>query len=59
MIEKFGIDIVDISKFENTNLLKSYNSIKIFLQSEIDYCLKFKNPYERFAGKFNHKRSNN
>ena len=25
---------------------------KIFLQSEIDYCNKFKSPYEHFAGKF-------
>ncbi len=55
MIEKFGIgiDITNISKFENisfTEKLEFYK--KIFLKSEIDYCLKFKNPYERFAGKF-------
>ena len=24
----------------------------IFSKSEINYCLKYKNPYERFAGKF-------
>ena len=25
---------------------------KIFLPSEINYCLKYKNPYPHFAGKF-------
>jgi holo-[acyl-carrier protein] synthase len=55
MIEKFGIgiDIVDVTSFEKI----PYNSKqgfykKIFLPSEIKYCLKYKNPYERFAGKF-------
>jgi len=55
MIEKFGIgiDIADITKFECISFSeKSEFYKKIFLQSEIDYCLKFKNPYERFAGKF-------
>ena len=55
MIEKLGIgiDIVDIQKFKKL----PYNSNKIFYKkvfhdSEINYCLKFKNPYEHFAGKF-------
>ena len=30
---------------------------KIFFQSEIDYCLKFKDPYSHFAGKFGIKES--
>jgi len=55
MIEKFGIgiDIADISKFEKIPFIEKLEFYKkIFLPSEIDYCLKFKNPYERFAGKF-------
>ena len=32
---------------ENKNFYK-----KIFVKSEINYCLKFKNSAERFAGKF-------
>jgi len=48
-----GIDIIEVSRFrrkkyeENRNFYK-----KIFVKSEIDYCLKFKNSAERFAGKF-------
>jgi len=48
-----GIDIVDVEKFEKIKFEskpKFYE--KVFLPSEISYCLKFKNPYERFAGKF-------
>ena len=48
-----GIDIVDVEKFEKIKFEqkpKFYE--KIFLPSEIKYCLKYKNPYERFAGKF-------
>ena len=48
-----GIDIIEVSRFrkkkyeENKNFYK-----KIFVKSEINYCLKFKNSAERFAGKF-------
>ena len=48
-----GVDIIEVSRFrrkkyeENRNFYK-----KIFVKSEIDYCLKFKNSAERFAGKF-------
>ena len=48
-----GIDIIKVSRFrrkkyeENRNFYK-----KIFVKSEINYCLKFKNSAERFAGKF-------
>ncbi len=55
MIENFGIgiDITEISKFENIPINEKLDFYKkIFFQSEIDYCLKFSNPYERFAGKF-------
>ena len=55
MIENLGIgiDIIEVSRFrrkkyeENRNFYK-----KIFAKSEINYCLKFKNSAERFAGKF-------
>ena len=55
MIENLGIgiDIIEVSRFrrkkyeENRNFYK-----KIFAESEIKYCLKFKNSAERFAGKF-------
>ena len=48
-----GIDIVDVEKFEKIKFEKKPKFYeKIFLPSEIKYCLKYKNPYERFAGKF-------
>jgi len=54
-LQKFGIgiDITDIEKFrklpfsENKNFYK-----KLFTDSEIKYCLKFKQPSSHFAGKF-------
>ena len=55
MIEKFGIgiDITSIQKFKKKPFKKNENFYKlIFSKAEIRYCLKFKNPYERFAGKF-------
>ena len=48
-----GIDIVDVEKFKKIKFKKKPKFYKkIFLPSEIMYCLKYKNPYERFAGKF-------
>ena len=55
LIEKdgIGIDIIDVQRFtkkkfkENTTFYQ-----KIFSESEIKYCLRFKSPYEHFAGKF-------
>ncbi len=55
MIERLGIgiDVVDVRRFENMPYsLKLQFYKKIFLPSEIEYCLKYKNPYEHFAGKF-------
>jgi len=50
---RIGIDITDVEKFEKIKFEKKPNFYKkIFLPSEIAYCLKYKNPYERFAGKF-------
>jgi len=52
-ISGIGIDIVDIKRFKEKNY--EDNKIfyeKIFVKSEIDYCLKFKNSEQHFAGKF-------
>ena len=50
---RIGIDITDVEKFEKIKFEKKPEFYKkIFLDSEITYCLKYKNPYERFAGKF-------
>ena len=55
LIEKdgIGIDIVNVERFRKKIFkqnIKFYQ--RIFLESEIKYCLKFKSPYEHFAGKF-------
>lgn len=48
-----GIDIVDVEQFKKIPYSTKPNFYKkIFLPSEIRYCLKYKNPYEHFAGKF-------
>lgn len=48
-----GIDIVDIEQFRQIPFESKPNFYKkIFSPSEIRYCLKYKNPYEHFAGKF-------
>ncbi len=48
-----GIDIVDVEQFSHMPFkTKSKFYKKIFNSSEIRYCLRYKNPYERFAGKF-------
>ena len=48
-----GIDIIDVERFTKKKFsqnIKFYQ--RIFLESETKYCLKFKSPYEHFAGKF-------
>jgi holo-[acyl-carrier protein] synthase len=55
MIETMGIgiDIIKVNKFRNMPFEKeSLFYKKIFLPSEIKYCLKYTSPYEHFAGKF-------
>jgi holo-[acyl-carrier protein] synthase len=55
MIKKFGlgIDVVDVNNFKKIKFASKPNFYKkIFHPSEIKYCLKYKNPYEHFAGKF-------
>ena len=55
MLENFGVgtDIVDINRFKKIPYSKKSSFYKkIFLPSEIKYCLKFKNSSQHFAGKF-------
>jgi len=54
-IENLGIgtDIVKIDRFKNKPYSKNQTFYKkLFLTSEIKYCLKFKNSAQHFAGKF-------
>ena len=52
-IENIGIDIVDINRFKNKKFSENITFYKkIFTKSEIDYCRKYKSPYQHFAGKF-------
>jgi len=48
-----GIDVVDINRFRKIpfSFKKSFYK-RIFLESEIKYCLRFKDPYTHFAAKF-------
>ncbi len=53
--EKFGIgiDIIDVDQFKKIPYSEKPSFYKkIFLPSELKYCLKYKSPYEHFAGKF-------
>jgi holo-[acyl-carrier protein] synthase len=55
MTEKIGvgIDIIDVNRFRDMPFeIKSSFYEKIFHENEINYCLKFKDPYTHFAGKF-------
>jgi len=55
MIENFGIgiDISNIDRFVNKPYEKNESFYKgIFTEQEIDYCLKFSDYPEKFAGKF-------
>ena len=54
-IENLGIgtDIIKIDRFKNKPYSKNQMFYKkLFLMSEIKYCLKFKNSAIHFAGKF-------
>ena len=55
LIEKdgIGIDIIDVERFRKKIFKQNITFYRrIFLESEIKYCLRFKSPYEHFAGKF-------
>ena len=48
-----GTDIVDVDRFKSKPLNKNLNFYKkIFSNSEINYCKKFRSSQEHFAGKF-------
>ena len=48
-----GTDIIDIMRFKVKPLKTNQNFYKkIFSDSEIKYCQKFRSSYEHFAGKF-------
>ena len=48
-----GTDIVDINRFKNRPLKNNSGFYKkIFSDSEIKYCQKFRSPHQHFAGKF-------
>lgn len=48
-----GIDIVDVNRFKKIPYVKKTTFYKkIFLKSEIDYCLRYKDNYRHFAAKF-------
>jgi len=52
-ISNIGIDIIDINRFRKKEYIKNKKFYeKIFTDSEIKYCLSFKNNEEHFAGKF-------
>jgi len=52
-ISNIGIDIVNIERFKKKRYAKNKKFYqKIFTNSEIKYCLEFKNSPEHFAGKF-------
>lgn len=48
-----GIDIVKVNRFKKLPY-ESHKRFykKMFSESEVDYCLRFKEPYKHFAGKF-------
>ena len=55
MIENFGmgIDIVEVNRFKNLDFEKKKEFYKkTFSDDEIKYCLKYKDAYRHFAGKF-------
>ena len=48
-----GIDIVEVKRFRDIPFEEEENFYKKnFDSKEIEYCLKFKDPYPHFAGKF-------
>ena len=52
-IFNIGIDVINIERFKKKEYTKNKKFYqKIFTNSEIKYCLRFKNSSEHFAGKF-------
>lgn len=52
-IKGIGNDIIEVDRIEKAVDRHGHHIInKIFTEKEQDYCLKFPNPFERFAGRF-------
>jgi len=50
---QIGIDLVEINRFRKKEYNENQKFYKeIFTDKEIKYCLKYKDPYTHFAGKF-------
>jgi len=48
-----GIDLVEIKRFKQLSFSENQSFYKKnFSDDEIDYCMKFNEPYKHFAGKF-------
>lgn len=52
MIFGIGIDIIEVPRVEKLTKKDDKFIKKIFTQTEIDYCRKFKNGAQNFAGRF-------
>lgn len=52
MIFGIGIDIIEVHRVEKITKKADKFVKKIFTQAEIDYCRKFKNGAQNFAGRF-------
>ena len=52
MIFGIGIDIIEVPRVEKLTKKDDKFVKKIFTQTEIDYCRKFKNGSQNFAGRF-------
>ena len=52
MIFGIGIDIIEVPRVEKVSKKDDKFVKKIFTQTEIDYCRKFKNGAQNFAGSF-------
>jgi len=50
---KIGVDIEDISRFSKIKYETNKNFYKkIFTKNEIEYCIKYKDPYPHFTVRF-------
>jgi len=52
MIFGIGIDIIEVHRVEKISKKDDKFVKKIFTQTEIDYCRKFRNGSQNFAGRF-------
>jgi len=52
MIFGIGIDIIEVLRVEKLTRKEDKYLKKIFTQTEIDYCRKFRNGAQNFAGRF-------